>query len=257
MLPLHHARHSNSCNTFSCGEDVKEIGYPFWGGDRPKTCGLQAFNLECDKDNKTLLRIGGSNTKLRVLHIHTSSLEIELKRIDSCPTGDTINATFDKTYFEYGESTEDLHMFLDCPLDLQMPPPLGSVIRTNLSCGKGGEVGYNGFFGSEGLQGQFPSLGKCLVKVRVPVSRRGVEEFVKSGKLELRELLNPSFVMLYKDIELACLDCENSGGVCVSKSSDQLACRCPKGDVLHPCPNGTSLFLHSFSFYTSEPSLFV
>ncbi|GMQ11369.1 hypothetical protein CsSME_00054028 [Camellia sinensis var. sinensis] len=58
--------------TYDCGEKIKEIGYPFWGEDRPPFCGVQGFNLTC-KGNQNTTIVVIEKQEFRVLHINQSA----------------------------------------------------------------------------------------------------------------------------------------------------------------------------------------
>ncbi|KAF5934517.1 hypothetical protein HYC85_030688 [Camellia sinensis] len=54
--------------TYDCREQIKEIGCPFWGKDRPQFCGVQGFELTSHANENTTIVI--EKQAFRVLHIN-------------------------------------------------------------------------------------------------------------------------------------------------------------------------------------------
>ncbi|KAL0343369.1 UNVERIFIED_CONTAM: LEAF RUST 10 DISEASE-RESISTANCE LOCUS RECEPTOR-LIKE PROTEIN KINASE-like 2.1, partial [Sesamum angustifolium] len=63
---------------FQCGS-LGEIGYPFWGGNRPVSCGYPGFQINC-QSNVPFLNI--SSTSYRVLQVDNTTQTLRVSRED-------------------------------------------------------------------------------------------------------------------------------------------------------------------------------
>ncbi|PIN02966.1 Glycerophosphodiester phosphodiesterase [Handroanthus impetiginosus] len=63
---------------FRCG-NIREIDYPFWGGNRPASCGIPDFKLNCQGD---VLRLRIDSVSYRVLSIDYSMHTLKVARDD-------------------------------------------------------------------------------------------------------------------------------------------------------------------------------
>ncbi|XP_017247364.1 LEAF RUST 10 DISEASE-RESISTANCE LOCUS RECEPTOR-LIKE PROTEIN KINASE-like 1.2 isoform X2 [Daucus carota subsp. sativus] len=250
LLPCDHAQdfktyYENCYKNFSCGGRIKEIGYPFWGGDRPYYCGLPSFKLSC-KDDEFAVLDTGLNYTFRVFGIDQTSHEIKISRgdlqADSCPS-QIFNGTLDKKLFDYGAQTEDLNMFYNCSSDTKIRPENPSL-RDNATC-TSRDSGLKDivFFGNESFPVyHFDALISCKVKIVVPVDKTVVADFKRNATKELDELLNPSFDVYYKMNDYACNACKSWGGLCWSGFDlSKLTCLCQDGAYDHPCKQGKKM----------------
>ncbi|KAI7985482.1 LEAF RUST 10 DISEASE-RESISTANCE LOCUS RECEPTOR-LIKE PROTEIN KINASE-like 1.4 [Camellia lanceoleosa] len=99
--------------TYDCGEQIKGIGYPFWGEDRPPFCGVQGFKLTCKGNENTTIVI--EKQEFRVLHINQSAYSMTIARADLwdtiCPAK-FINTTLNWNLFDYGPHPHVLNLTL-------------------------------------------------------------------------------------------------------------------------------------------------
>ncbi|KAI7986071.1 LEAF RUST 10 DISEASE-RESISTANCE LOCUS RECEPTOR-LIKE PROTEIN KINASE-like 1.4 [Camellia lanceoleosa] len=134
--------------TYDCGEQIKEIGYPFWEKDRPQFYGVQGFELTCQGNENTTMVI--EKQAFRVLHINQSTHNMTIARADLwdnlCPK-ELSNTTLNFTLFDYTPYPHvlNLTLFHDCLPDLasynqmqeqshfQCPEVAGSQSSSNIS----------------------------------------------------------------------------------------------------------------------------
>ena len=64
---------------YECGR-IKNVSYPFWGGDRPENCGRQGFKLECNYYEYTTIKF--EELEFLVLNINQSRNNMTIARGD-------------------------------------------------------------------------------------------------------------------------------------------------------------------------------
>ncbi|XWS75497.1 hypothetical protein CRYUN_Cryun01aG0094100 [Craigia yunnanensis] len=106
----------SSCSAlFHCG-NIQNIGYPFWGLDRPESCGHPSFRLSCNEDIPDITIMSAT---YRVLNLNSSTQVLEVARLDYtdniCPTY-LINSTLISGLFEYDTATQDKRLYCGCQL---------------------------------------------------------------------------------------------------------------------------------------------
>ncbi|CAL5372496.1 unnamed protein product [Camellia sinensis] len=106
-------QYANCSQLFQCA-NIPNIGYPFWGGNRPEYCGHQSFSLNCQGD-APLITV--QTIPYRVLTIDDSRQTLKVIREElwqnSCPT-ELINATLDTAHCTYLSDYEDLMLYFGC-----------------------------------------------------------------------------------------------------------------------------------------------
>lgn len=248
--------YSNCNKNFSCGERVREIGYPFWGGDRPEYCGLLGLKLSCRDDKYPVLDVG-LKYNFEVVDINQTSHGINIRRedlqVDSCPSK-IFDAPLNNTIFDYGAETIDLHMFYNCSSDTKIAPENPSS-RDNLTC-TSDDLGTRNvvFFGNESFRGyHYEELKSCKARIIVQVNNTVLEDFKKNVTKKAHDLLNPSFVVYYKINDIACNACKSWGGLCWSGDGiKEFTCLCRNGAYDYPCPKpGVCHFLLLYQLLSS------
>ncbi|XP_060194118.1 LEAF RUST 10 DISEASE-RESISTANCE LOCUS RECEPTOR-LIKE PROTEIN KINASE-like 1.4 [Lycium barbarum] len=201
-----------NCNsTFSCGS-IRNITYPFTGGDRPDYCGLPDFKLRCVDDNHT--EFTHQSLIYRVLEINQSSRTMTIARIDlwnsTCPS-QFINTTLNSTYFNYDNNEDDeLSLFYGCNLSA-----LNFTSQNMLTCSVNGLNFTSAFY----LLGPIPSdpflkVITCTSIVTVPVFRE-VGKRLYSNEITLGEALMQGFSVKYDaPYDGLCSGCSRLGGNC-------------------------------------------
>ncbi|KAL7223300.1 hypothetical protein ACSBR1_024873 [Camellia fascicularis] len=228
----------NVCNqTYSCGSNIHNMRYPFWGDGRPQYCGHPQFQLKCQNTEYPTVTI--NDRSFQVLGINQSSHVMTIARIDlwdSYCTQNLSNISLDGNFFWYSQAVRDLFMFYDCTQN-----NFTRILSNNFTCTNLGSDGgkSSGFYADESLLRAL-LLGNvtkfegvlCRVSVEVPVLRVALDE-LSSKSLSLQEALNQGFEVVYYAENAACLGCEESGGICGSDSSSlEFVCRCR--DHTHP-----------------------
>lgn len=263
ILPCHHAHdfrgyYTNCSRNFSCGERIREIGYPFWGGERPEYCGLPGLKLSC-RDDKYPVLDTGLDYPFQVVDINQTSHELNMRRedlqVDRCPSK-KINSTLNNNIFDLGAQTEDLHMFYNCSADTKIAPE-NSTSRDNLTC-TSSDLGTRTvvFFGNESFPVyHFEALKYCKFRIIVQVDKTVLEDFKKNITKGVDELLSPNLVAYYKINDIACEACKSWGGICWSGFGiKEFTCLCQNGAYDHPCPKpGVFIvFFYSTRFFSTK-----
>ncbi|GMQ11394.1 hypothetical protein CsSME_00054048 [Camellia sinensis var. sinensis] len=101
---------------YNCGQ-LKRIGYPFWGEDRPPFCCVQGFGLTCVGNENTTVVI--QNQTFHVLHINQSAHNMTIARADLwdnlCPV-EFSDTTLNFSLFDYDpHHAKNITLFYDCP----------------------------------------------------------------------------------------------------------------------------------------------
>ncbi|GAB4827917.1 hypothetical protein Ancab_034801 [Ancistrocladus abbreviatus] len=111
-----------NCTTqkIQCG-NLMDIGYPFYGGNRPEYCGYPGFELNCTGDH---LEISIMRQKFYVIDIHVISHTLTLAREDYyynyCPRN-FINTTVNFTLFHYTPTDVNITLYYGCSPANQFP----------------------------------------------------------------------------------------------------------------------------------------
>ena len=207
---------------FDCGR-IKNISYPFLGGDRPDYCGFPEFKLGCRDDEYPIIRF--EELEFRVLNINQSHLIMTIARLDllngPCPsTPKFVNTTLDFNNFDYHTTTDqNLTLFYGCPFGV------GGLDKANyFPCG--GLDYTTNYFVNESFERIPELLEKCHENIKVPILRTANES------VGLQNVLNQGFDVDYRNDQLiTCLGCKASGGFCgFNSSSHPFVCFCRDGD---------------------------
>ncbi|KAJ1391450.1 Wall-associated receptor kinase, galacturonan-binding domain [Sesbania bispinosa] len=205
-----------SNNLFSCGGNITNIGFPFWGGDRPDRCGHPLLHLTCER-NISYITI--KDVKYEVLEANPKDYTLRITRVDYlyfeglCPSK-LVNTTLDTKLFVYSSEYKNLTLFYGCPAS----NPFSSAAIGRLPCFTNGDFG-------EFLYTQFGSLGpplSCKQSVVVPVSPSWIDinDFIKT-----QEAIRAGFVVRWIAGLEQCQNCTKTGGVCgYDGNSNQTTC---------------------------------
>ncbi|XP_060205525.1 LEAF RUST 10 DISEASE-RESISTANCE LOCUS RECEPTOR-LIKE PROTEIN KINASE-like 1.2 isoform X1 [Lycium barbarum] len=220
-----------TCNSsYSCG-NIQNIGFPFWGGDRPQECGLPEFELECEANEDPVIKIDNHNFRVRAINKDTRTMRIARKDLeeDVCPDSFG-NTTLNDALFHYGP---DLHAFVllyGCPFSIPSEWKNFSFICNNTgdsSLGFYPDESFSSFWG--------PKYPSCEFKVVVPVVIKEFEQFENQGSTKISELLKQGFDVVYnKSIE--CMACERSRGLCwLDTDTRKQTCLCQDRTYSYYC----------------------
>ncbi|KAL7178656.1 hypothetical protein ACSBR1_042076 [Camellia fascicularis] len=227
---------------YDCGEQIKGIGYPFWGKDRPQFCGVQGFNLTCKgNENTTIVVI--EKQEFRVLHINQSAYSMTIARADLwdsiCPAK-FINTTLNFTLFDYGPHPYvlNLTLFYDCLPDLPSYYPIQE--RSHFQCPEvaGSQNSSNiSFFVEDPYDLHIPEQG-CKSRIKVPVFQERLNALWGDEHMTLAKLVKQGFEADYHEMDkfLACDSCNYSGGECgTDTNTNQAICFCYDGPQSQMC----------------------
>ncbi|PON36723.1 Wall-associated receptor kinase, partial [Trema orientale] len=211
-----------TCNNtrLNCGDKFQNVGYPFWGPDRPAYCGHPQFELNCSGEAPQIM-IG--SISYRVLEIIPDKLNLTVVRTDYWNTpcsDDRRNDTFDPDFFSYGSDTQNLTLYYGCPA-------ITTGLPSQFSC-PGDRTGLTNYFATEFMRranGNLPSCGQG-VAVRIFDSEAGNLETVNLPRDQLIDAINSGFWVEWNASNSLCEECTRSGGLCGSDNTTNRAFAC-------------------------------
>ena len=247
-------------STYECG-DIKNVSFPFWGGDRPEFCGHPGFKLSCE-DNESSIEM--SDIRFRVLNISqsngTNSMKLAWADLENGPCSPSFvsfpTALSYGVVFTYPETVENLTLFYGCTA------PQFPRIPHTLTCTGEGTV----FYANDSLLAEMsllPNAGpSCRRTVRVPINRSALDEdhYESSPDDRLKEVTEALkqgwFEVTFPLLQL-CRDCDRSGGRCgYNIATPDFSCFCRDWQMGYLCPiHHGMLITLSFVFF-SLPMIF-
>ncbi|KAK4755165.1 hypothetical protein SAY87_008922 [Trapa incisa] len=206
---------SNCSNAFDCGP-LRNLSYPFTGGNRPAYCGIPDFRLTCHGNQSAELTTG--SMRYRVLDINQTTRSLTMARSDlynnTCLSNSTYNnTTLNSTFFIGQPENEDLTIFYGCSSIITIVPPNMFNCEINGSSSK-----------SYYLMGPVPydpvlNVSKCNVSVSVPILQSSAAMLTDNRSL-LKEALMKGFAVNYTvPYEEECIKCRRILGECVFNST--------------------------------------
>ncbi|XP_048327199.1 LEAF RUST 10 DISEASE-RESISTANCE LOCUS RECEPTOR-LIKE PROTEIN KINASE-like 1.4 isoform X2 [Ziziphus jujuba] len=224
---------SNCNRPFNCGT-LKNVSYPFTGGDRPSYCGLPEFRLTCVDDSPEITIM---SLTYRVLQLDPVQRSMTLSRLDlwneTCPVK-VVNSTFDPAIFRYGPNNTDLSMFYSC-----------NATDTTRKAGNWFRCENRGILAdSYYLLGPVPNdpilnIVNCSDSLRVPILQSMVANLTNNRSL-LGEALMNGFELNYSIPQFdRCVKCMELGQMCAFDSgSNKTGCVC--GTLLCSVPGSSN-----------------
>ncbi|XP_030461174.2 LEAF RUST 10 DISEASE-RESISTANCE LOCUS RECEPTOR-LIKE PROTEIN KINASE-like 1.4 isoform X3 [Syzygium oleosum] len=223
----------NCSSTIQCG-DLQNVGYPFWGLNRPSYCGLPNFELTCQDDNTTLLNI--SSQTYRVLRFHDTSQTMTVARNDYwntiCPAF-FINTTQEITSsFNYTSDTvaSNLTLYYGCQIGSMTPNQFNCTINdTNV-------ISY--FITTTTITSLF---GGCNTSVVLPANQSAIQAIeLNPTNTTVVSAIDEGFGLQWTVAE-QCSGCLISGGQCGrDNSSGDFTCYCQDKSTSSTCSGGKS-----------------
>lgn len=218
---------------FSCG-DIKNIGFPFWGENRPNGCGHPQLHLTCQNNKSSYITI--NEVKYQVLEANPDEHTLRITREDYlqqglCPSK-LVNTTLDTEVLVYATSDyKNLTLFYGCDASISNAFP-------SLPClpnGASDEHVYPWLGGSIG----FPPALSCNTSVVVPLSYQlstiEISDFNKT-----QGAISDGFVVRWMVGVEECDKCQKSGGVCgYNLTSNQPTCYCSDPSCSDLVPDAT------------------
>ncbi|KAJ6867281.1 hypothetical protein NC652_038490 [Populus alba x Populus x berolinensis] len=196
---------------FVCGG--VSAGFPFWGNDRSRACGVPELELRCEDNDIAKMNI--SQVAYRVLEINQAGRILRIAREDSfvgfCPP--QLNSTFNPKVFEFVEDYENLTFIYGCKYAT-------TTLGIPFTC-KINEVNDQGGYIQVGDIGP----GECNRSVLVPVSITDWQQFENMQGLE--EFLRKGFEVRWK-VDWKCWECIRSKGACgIDFATNKTTCYSP------------------------------
>ncbi|XP_021753203.1 LEAF RUST 10 DISEASE-RESISTANCE LOCUS RECEPTOR-LIKE PROTEIN KINASE-like 1.2 [Chenopodium quinoa] len=248
-IPLSNGKNTSydACSKlYSCGK-IQNIGYPFWGGDRPRFCGMPDFGLTCNVTNQytTMNFFKFAYYVLRVLGIDASSHTMTVSPsvlFEHCYLRDTSqiallptlkpDASYTNISLSYGCANIDVSRYHS-----------KSFNCSNDDGSKGLAYWFNESSHNSRIGKPFP----CSNTVKFLVDKSALDE-LKSTKASLLNILKKVQIKTkYLVSFTACSKCEESGGRCGSSknlSEDKFVCYCRDGHHQSlVCPKSVKLKL--------------
>uniref|UniRef100_A0A2N9EP05 Wall-associated receptor kinase galacturonan-binding domain-containing protein n=1 Tax=Fagus sylvatica TaxID=28930 RepID=A0A2N9EP05_FAGSY len=126
---------------FSCG-NINNIGFPFWGGIRPDGCGHRGLELNCDKNNVTIIKI--RDVTYSVLNVNLNTQMLTITREDYLSgfcSPNFVNTTLDPTLFDFSLGYQNLTLAYGCALSsVALPGQLTCSSSSGLCSGLWAEL---------------------------------------------------------------------------------------------------------------------
>ncbi|GLT65433.1 hypothetical protein SLA2020_378670 [Shorea laevis] len=261
-------RYVNCNRTFACG-NIGNIGYPFWGSDRPEYCGYPGFQLNCS-DSTQEITIGSAT--YHVLEINNESRVLTVARADYlddlCPPS-LINTTLNPDLFEFTPDAQVINLYYDCLLP--PPPPPTPLTPTPIPNPETDEYfnhftcnGYRntcGYYLTRNLSELPPPahiaisgfLGTCGDRVVLVANKSTIQSLVTSQSLSeetLVDALENGFGLQWNANNSLCDQCRGSGGLCgYNNVSNKFSCYCTDRPHEAICPTGQFVT----SLYSDQP----
>ena len=199
---------------FNCGA-ITNVGYPFWGADRPDVCGNPQLLLICEK-NVTSIDI--MNVKYRVLEMDSITKSLRIARedyMDGLCSPNLVNSTLDSKLFSNVTLMQNLSVVYGCK---ETPPEIYDYMHIyyeNFTCPVYGQ----GFLTVDDDEPE-PCLVTVLVLIPSAISRFNLSQ--------MEGILREGFDVKWKEDSEACSACTRSKGVCgYDLTTNETTCYCP------------------------------
>ncbi|KAG9129738.1 hypothetical protein Leryth_015438 [Lithospermum erythrorhizon] len=211
---------------FQCG-GLRDVGYPFSGGNRPEDCGYPGFELTCD-DDVPHITIG--SIVYRVLEVDDDNGNFTVAREDllnsPCPT-QFLDTILDVNLFNYTPYNQNITIFYNCSI-------FGTIITFPYQF-KCNSLGLS-FYIASGLA--LNDAVRCANRIIVPVSAdaAGLLSMIGSTEDTLRSALTSGFGLQWFANNSICSQCIESHGRCgYDSSTNSFACLCNDGQDPFTC----------------------
>ncbi|OAY57122.2 LEAF RUST 10 DISEASE-RESISTANCE LOCUS RECEPTOR-LIKE PROTEIN KINASE-like 1.3 isoform X2 [Manihot esculenta] len=223
------AQYQNCSTTFRCG-NITNIGYPFWGSNRPDYCGNPNFLLNCTEQ---AAEITIKNLTYQVLEIDSQAKYLKVARKDYigdiCPNL-LINTTLDFVHFSYAsDDIRNITLYYGC--STSFTPTTIPWISTQFTCDLNGSSS-KGFYSTRNIDLSNSTiinlLGSCNNSVIVPATQSAVETLENNITEEnLVIALEKGFGLQWEANNPVCETCTLSGGTCgYNTTTNSFACYC-------------------------------
>lgn len=260
----------NCSAPFHCA-NLRNIGYPFWGSNRPEHCGYPGFELDCAGD---VPEITIMDRAYKVLHINNESWRINVAREDywdyNCPAN-LSNSLLNFSIFNYASDTQNLTLYYSCPASF-MNNISGILLPNRFNCSIDGKNTNNYYFSwdSNSFNSSIRSaigayFRSCANSAVIPAWQSTLRYMVNNpNSVNLTCALRVGFGLQWHANNRLCEECKQSNGNCgyIAKTGEFI-CYCPNGAYSSSCHSrtgmsyciGISKLLVSGSFFVAVVSL--
>ena len=254
------ANYTACSRTYSCGK-LQNIGYPFWGDNRPKYCGIPELMLNCyagEGPPHTIMNVIRNYNKyvsysaLTVLWINTHSYTISFSlqnRLNTCYVQSSKGVALLQT-LKPDTNTRNITLFYSCnrsliDISFSRNQHFYAFNCSNIDYTNGSAY----YFVQQSDISKMAKLALCGNNVTFLVNKRGLDELKRTNYSSLSVLTEWPVTMNYTTHFSACSECKKSGGRCGSSGdlvsySSTFLCYCRDGQQPSVCQNNSEFFLH-------------
>uniref|UniRef100_A0A7N2MSL6 non-specific serine/threonine protein kinase n=1 Tax=Quercus lobata TaxID=97700 RepID=A0A7N2MSL6_QUELO len=207
------------------------LGYPFWGSNRPNYCGHPSFQLDCSSN---VPQINLTTMNYSVLEINNSSRTLKVARTDYldtiCPAA-FVNTTIDNNFFSYTSGDTNLTLYYDCRTPLAAFPHL-AFYQFNCSINGTNFINYYTQV-SEAFLAFSYLTGACKYRVNVPVQTDFPTAATNDAAIAA---IDSGFMLGWNATNSQCDTCLKAGGLCGSDpTTSTFTCHCTNGTFPSGC----------------------
>lgn len=220
-------RYANCSQSSECG-GIRDVAYPFWGGNRADYCGLPGLKLEeCEFTFPRLTM--KSEGQFRIIKLEPHQRKIAIAREDFlngvCLTKFRNTAMSIPNIFNYADETLNLTLYYNCSFTRYS-------ILSELNCTIDGRD-------EERLFNVAIPVDRCDSNFTVPIQKRVAWE-LQEGRTTLIDAITCGFELVWDEgLAKECRSCVESGGVCGHNSTQsRFACFCRDKPYPATCPPG-------------------
>jgi len=223
-------RYVSCSNSLDCG-DIKGVGYPFWGSNRPDYCGYPELKLNCSDQD---LEITIKKLTYKVLGINNQSRTLSVARTDYaeniCPIF-ILNTTWIPNLLNYTSDDQNITIYYGCPT--QGAPT--STVLPQFPCEINATqmTGYFTAFANLSVLGSSASslisyLASCKDSIIVPLRESAFQQILSTPTAaQLLGSLNQGFGLEWNASNSLCDTCQLSGGQCgYNQTTTAFTCYC-------------------------------
>ncbi|KAI5559280.1 hypothetical protein BDE02_17G099400 [Populus trichocarpa] len=224
-------RYVNCSKSFDCG-DVKGVGYPFWGSNRPDYCGYPELKLDCsDQDPEITIE----KLTYKVLGIDNQTRTLSVARKDYaeniCPTL-ILNTTWIPNLLNYTSDDQNITIYYGCPTQGAL---ITSTVLPQFPCEINATqmTGYFTAFANLSVLGSSASslisyLASCKDSIIVPLRESAFQQILSTPTAaQLLGSLNQGFGLEWNASNSLCDTCQLSGGQCgYNQTTTAFTCYC-------------------------------
>ncbi|KAI5559276.1 hypothetical protein BDE02_17G099000 [Populus trichocarpa] len=223
-------RYVSCSNSLDCG-NIKGVGYPFWGSNRPDYCGYPELKLDCsDQDPEITIE----KLTYKVLGIDNQTRTLSVARKDYaenvCPTL-ILNTTWIPNLLNYTSDDHNITIYYGCPTQgaptLPLVPQFPCYINATEMTGYFTAVANLSDLGSS-ASNLISYLASCKDSIKVPVRESAFLQSSSAPNLtQLLGVLNQGFGLEWNASNSLCDTCQLSGGQCgYNQTTTAFTCYC-------------------------------